>query len=280
MTDTINYEQRSKFTRELPVALNDHELQTYGRMLAEKVREEELLEEKKKQAMKEHNGRIQTVRNDIKRIAEARAKGAELRPVECAERLHGNVIEIVRLDSSIVVDTRPADLRDLQTTIPGTESTPSEGEEGKVIPFLSTVPMPEGFDEGPRDLGPDAPPAFDTSDVETFSETGVEAEGTGKVIDGEGERIGEVVTSSSGDAVYVGDNTDCPACDAPIEDDQEATVDDNGTVIHTSCAPEPDPDLPPPTFSATIGESAAAKAPRKRERSKKANAEKKSSKKK
>lgn len=110
-----------KFSRELPVTLNDSELQTYGRMLADKVREEELAEEKKKQANAEHSARIKTIRVEIKRIADARAKGEELRPVQCGERLKGNVIEIVRLDRLEVVDTRPAELRDLQTSLPGTE---------------------------------------------------------------------------------------------------------------------------------------------------------------
>lgn len=122
------------FSRELAVALNDHELQSYGKMLAEKVREEELAEEKKKQVTAEHSNRIKAIRVEIKRIADARAKGEELRPVKCAERLRGNVIEIVRLDRMEVVDTRPADLRDLQTSIPGT----------------GVPEMPESFDEGPR----------------------------------------------------------------------------------------------------------------------------------
>src|ERR1700691_3902220 len=108
------------FSQELPVPLNDHELQTYGKMLAEKVREEELAEEAKKQETSRRQAAIKVIRNDIKRIADARAKGEEMRPVRCAERLKGNVIEIDRLDKDEVVSNRPADLRDLQTTIPGT----------------------------------------------------------------------------------------------------------------------------------------------------------------
>lgn len=126
-----------KFTRELPVDLNDGELQTYGKMLAEKVREKELAEDKKKQATSVHAATIKTISNEIKRIAEARSKGAELRPVACGERLHGNVIEIVRLDTSVVVDTRPADLQDLQTTMPGFDT--------------SDVAEPDGFDDGAGD---------------------------------------------------------------------------------------------------------------------------------
>lgn len=126
-----------RFSRELPVDLNDGELQAYGRQLAEKVREEELAEEKKKQIASEHTSRIKVIRNEIKRLADSRAKGAELRPVQCGERIKGNVIEVVRLDSYVVVDSRPADLQDLQTTM-----------------FDTSDAEPDGFDDG-RDADPD-----------------------------------------------------------------------------------------------------------------------------
>ena len=108
------------FTRELPVKLSEDELQQYGKMLADKVKEEELAEDRKKQVVAAHANGIKDIRIEIKRIADARAKGQELRPVKCHERLRNGVIEIVRLDTNEVVDVRPADLRDLQTTIPGT----------------------------------------------------------------------------------------------------------------------------------------------------------------
>lgn len=179
-----------KFTRELPVTLNEHELQTYGKMLAEKVREEELAEEKKKQVAAEHSNRIKVIRQEVRRIADARAKGEELRPVHCGERLRGNVIEIVRLDRGEVVDTRPAELTDLQTTLPGTD-----------IPEA-----PEDFSEGPR------------------------GEQLGSLADQPVEHTGEMVTSSAGDQVYVSDDvdethseggeyTETSSDDAPDEDD-------------------------------------------------------------
>jgi hypothetical protein len=157
-----------RFTRELPVVLNEHENQLYGKMLAEKCKEQELAIEKKKQVTADHNNRIKVITNEIKRLADARAKGEELRPVMCGERLHGNVIEIVRLDRVEVVDTRPADLKDLQTTMPLGGGMPT---------------MPEDFDEGPRGDG-----------LGTLADQPVEE--------------GEIVESSTGDQVYVSDTED------------------------------------------------------------------------
>lgn len=117
---TANENYGREFTRELPVALDDRELQVYGKMLAEKVKEVELLEERKKAETNSWASKIKIANAEIKRIADARAKGEELRPVMCRERIKGNVIEIVRVDRGEVVDTRPAELRDLQTSLPGT----------------------------------------------------------------------------------------------------------------------------------------------------------------
>lgn len=146
-----------EFSRDLPVELNEHELQAYGKMLAEKVNEEKLLEERKKQITAEWNQKIKGVSVEIARIADARAKGKEMRPVKCRERIHGNVIEVVRLDSLVVVDTRPADLRDLQTSLPGT----------------GVPEMPDAIDEGPRggSIGDDQPMHNGTEVVSSVGDT-------------------------------------------------------------------------------------------------------------
>lgn len=175
-----------KFSRELPVTLNDHELQTYGQMLATKVKEEELAEEKKKEVVASHSARIKAIRVEIKRIADARAKGEELRPVVCGERLRGNVIEIVRLDSGAVVDTRPAELSELQLSLPGT----------------GMPAMPEGFDEGPRG-----------AQLGELQDQPVEDE----------QPAGEMVESSSGDQVYVGAPDDHDDETRPVADDVDET---------------------------------------------------------
>ncbi len=209
-----------RFTRELPVQLTDHENQLYGKMLAEKCKEQELAIEKKKQVVADHNNRIKVITNEIKRLADARAKGEELRPVMCGEKLHGNVIEIVRLDRAEVVDTRPAELKDLQTTMPG----------------MGMPDIPDGFDEGPRG----------------------EALGSLRDQPVEGSN-GEMTTSSVGDQVYTNaDEGEVPVEDDGDDDEDPLEVDDvlncdacgkivlegsqtvvyEGSTIHAACAPE------------------------------------------
>ena len=135
--DTDDYGKQ--FLRELPVPLNEHELQLYGAQLATKVNEAGLLEERKKQINSEWSQKIKIVDNEVKRLADARAKGEEIRAVPCRERIRNSVIEIVRLDTMVVIDTRPAELRDLQPSLPGT----------------GAPEIPADFDPGPRgdDLG-------------------------------------------------------------------------------------------------------------------------------
>lgn len=218
---SIDYEQKAEFTRELAVELNDHELKLYGGMLAEKVREEELAIEKKAQQNKEHNARIQTIRNEIKRIADARAKGEELRPVRCSERLKGNVIEIVRLDLQTVVDTRPADLRDLQTSFP---------ESGDHAPGSYGGGVGVDIDEGPREMGRvlQLVPDSDAPYIEP---------GAGEVRDDEGTYVGETVESSTGAQVYVGSESMCATCSLPIIDSDQAS-EVAGELVHVACLPE------------------------------------------
>lgn len=199
-----------RFTRELPVLLSEHENQMYGKMLAEKVNELRLAEDKKKQVMADHNNRIKVIETEITRIAVARAKGEELRPVMCGERLHGNVIEIVRIDRAEVVDTRPADLKDLQTTMPG----------------MGMPEIPDGFDEGPRGDG-----------LGSLADRPVE------------ESTGEMSTSSVGDQVYtdaneadpedMSDVRNCDACGDLVADGAETVVYE-GSTIHKECAPADD----------------------------------------
>lgn len=195
-----------RFTRELPVHLDEHELQMYGRMLAEKVKEQELAIDKKKQVMADHNNRIKVITNEIKRLADARAKGEELRAVMCGEKLHGNVIEIVRIDRGEVVDTRPADLKDLQVEMPG----------------MGMPAIPEGFDEGPRGeaLGSLADKPADDGEMVTSS-------------------VGDqVYTHAGGD-----DESDVLVCDAcgEVVKEGDATALYEGSTIHEQCLPEDAP---------------------------------------
>jgi len=206
-----NEEYGKEFQRELPVALTDIELQMQGKILADKVREKEFLVEKRKQLNSEFATKIKAVDLQIKRIADARSKGQELRPVQCRERFHSGTIEVVRLDTKEVVDSRPAELRDLQTSLPGT----------------GVPEIPEDFDAGSSD------------DIGTGSKSN------------ENENEQTDVTSSSGDTVSVGaqgadaEAVFCPGCgdviDLDVADDNDpdnSIVAHDGSHWHAGCAAE------------------------------------------
>lgn len=161
------------FDRELPVTLTDSELQTYGGMLASKVRELEQLSDRKKQVVLEWSTKIKAVDQEIKRIADVRAKGEELRPVKCIERWEGGVIQTIRLDTSEVVDVRPASMHDAQTSLMD-EAAEEAGEASQ-----TSTEVGNGAD-WPAELDPNAP-----------------------VKDEEGNQVGELVQSSTGADVYV-----------------------------------------------------------------------------
>jgi hypothetical protein len=252
-----------------------------------------MFEEKKKQIAAEWSTKIKKVQIEIHRLADARSKGEELRPVKCTERINGNVVEIVRLDQNAVVEVRPAEMRDLQTDLADVH--------GDFAP-----PTPEGFDEGPRDMGPDtgdgdreplaSDPTIDSDENDLPLEDGGTMQGapTGVVYDENDQPVGEGVESSSGEGVYVSGEQPCGACgDAITEDDKTSMVD--GVLIHTKCEPEDLSEaeresarasekhaLPTPTMSATLGERTEAKKETKttapkvtRDRSAKSNSKKK-----
>lgn len=129
------------FTRELEVELTEEELQLYGKLLAEKVNEEKAVDDKRKEIASKYTAQLKAIRNEQTRLATARSKGRELRLVECIERWHAGVIQIVRLDTDEVVDTRPATYNDQQTEFPWLDDEHSE------LPLEGDAPV-ESADAG------------------------------------------------------------------------------------------------------------------------------------
>lgn len=121
-----------EFERELPVRLNDGELQTYGKMLADKVKERSAVDEKRKAVNKGYQAQIAKIDEEANRLADARSKGEELRMVRCQERWRAGVVEVIRLDTMAVCDVRPATPDDRQPDLFDT------GADGSVL------------DDGPR----------------------------------------------------------------------------------------------------------------------------------
>lgn len=152
------------YKKELSCKLSDETLQMYGAMLARKLKERDALDEKKKAVGKEYSAKISVIDQDIRRMADARDKGEELRPIDCVDRWNNGTVETVRLDTAEVVEVRAA--------------TPADRQTDAFIP---------GIDDDVPDFGEPAPSAE-------------EAEADN----------GEVVTSSVGDQVFVGDGLEDP----------------------------------------------------------------------
>lgn len=192
------------FKRHLPVQLTEEQQNQYGKLLAEKVKEEEAVEAEKKQAMKEYATRLSKIRNDQSRLAEVRSKGEELREVECLERWRAGMVELVRLDTDAVFDTRAITIADQQQNLPNV-ATPGEEPRGpgQVIPFSQPKPtlgvVDGGKGEDPPTNSPDESP-------------------------------GEMSTSSVGDGVFVGSGdreSDDPSLARPqLSDEEKARFDD------------------------------------------------------
>jgi hypothetical protein len=230
----------TEFARELPVALSDEEKQSYGKQLAERVNEQTMLEERKKQSNAEWSTKIKKVEIEISRLADARAKGAELRPVKCIERLKGNVVEIVRLDRDEVVESRAAEMRDMQTEFPDIGG--------------ATTGSPADFN-GSQEIGPDT--AFDSrSTSERLAQSGLEDNGAEDPPSNVIEFVGEAVENDTGEAFVSGEQP-CAACgNAITEEDKTSMID--GSLIHTACEPT---DLTPEERESAKASATAAKLP-------------------
>jgi hypothetical protein len=240
----------NEFVRELPVVLTEEEKQSYGKQLAEKVNEQALLEDRKKQANAEWSTKIKKVDIEITRLASARSKGEELRPVKCFERLKGNVVEIVRVDRDEVVESRAAEMRDLQTEFPD-------------ISDAGGTPTPSNFN-GDEPIGPQTTEEnFDARSTEerlADSAAQNDDETPDNVVQGdfggEVEMVGETVENDTGTA-YVSGEQPCAACGNPIADDDKTSMVD-GALIHTSCEPS---DLTPEERESAKASAEAAKLP-------------------
>jgi len=212
------------FVRELPVKLTEHELSLYGKMLAEKNKEESGVEERKKETAARYSAELKTIRVEIKRLATARSDEEEMRPVKCAERLRGSQVEIVRLDRNEVVDVRPAEMRDMQSSIPGTDDVDDYGTLTRLPAAAPTFDTPE-----PDAIGPNAEP----------------------------EPEGEYSESSVGDTVYTTPDDDELPKYAESGADWSAEIADRNARIDRANELE---DVPPQTIGAALSQDEADEA--------------------
>lgn len=136
---TFEHKYTRVFKRDLPVKLSDEEMQRNGKHLAEKTKLREQIQKKAKEIATQYAAEVKKVEGEISRLAEIGATGAELREVECGERYHGNVVEIVRFDrdqnhKDAVIEARALTTAEQQVGIPGLDpaqpgASDDEGEQ-------------------------------------------------------------------------------------------------------------------------------------------------------
>lgn len=108
--------QIRRFTRSLPCKLTDSERRLRGVKLAEANHERAEIELRKKDASAGFREELKANGKRIEELSEQVSSGVEKRPVECCERPDEDrqVVEIYRVDTGAVIDTRPMTLDERQ----------------------------------------------------------------------------------------------------------------------------------------------------------------------
>lgn len=106
-------------TRKLPVKLNDEELADRGRAVAKAVEERAALQEEKKAADADINGKIKTQGEIIRCLSRVITTGTEEREVEVVMNKDNetSMISVVREDTGEVVESRPMTAEELQQNL-------------------------------------------------------------------------------------------------------------------------------------------------------------------
>lgn len=172
--------------RELPCALDDDEVLIHARAAAKKRAELCTIQLEIADERKKQKERVATVAKEIARLDGIVESGKERRIVVCHEKWANGAVHLVREDTGEVVDTRQATAADRNLVVPGS-----------------------GLDTEPEGLLAEA----------AKKKRGAKA----KSVDP--GKVGEVVTSSVGDKVFVGDGEEPANDEAPGDRDVKP---DNG----------------------------------------------------
>jgi protein subunit release factor A len=106
-------------TRKLPVKLNDEELADRGRAVAKAVEDRAALQEEKKAADADINGKIKSQGEIIRCLSRVITTGTEDREVEVAinKDNESRMISVVREDTGEIVESRPMTADELQQNL-------------------------------------------------------------------------------------------------------------------------------------------------------------------
>ena len=106
-------------TRKLPVQLNDEEIADRGRAVAKAVEERAALQEAKKEADADINGKIKEQGGIIRTLSRVIATGTEEREIEVEVKKdnESRTVSVIREDTGEVVETRPMTAEELQQNL-------------------------------------------------------------------------------------------------------------------------------------------------------------------
>jgi hypothetical protein len=106
--------------RDLECELSDSDLLTKLDELTTKLTEKDAVEQELKEVSAGYKGRIKTLDREIHSLTRTITSKRELREVECRERFNFDAkkVEVIRVDTFEVVETRTMTVRELQQTLP------------------------------------------------------------------------------------------------------------------------------------------------------------------
>lgn len=107
-------------TKKLPVQLSNDEIRLKGQDLSRKLQELEDVDEARKEAMRDYKDRIDALKGESRRLAHIVTEGKEPREVPCetVRNDDNGTIELVRLDTVEVIDSRPMTPEERQRPLP------------------------------------------------------------------------------------------------------------------------------------------------------------------
>jgi hypothetical protein len=127
--------ERERYEEKLPCEIPMAAVQAKSKALAHVIREREEFLEKRKSVNSKFREQRAYFDEQIKELGQSVENNTEIRRVVCVEYLvvegAKRWIEVIRSDTSAVINTREADADDLQDSLPGVPPAPSRGKKAK-----------------------------------------------------------------------------------------------------------------------------------------------------
>lgn len=106
-----------RFDRWLPVTLTENEILERSKALAETLQTKRRVENEKANEMRNYGEQLKDLAGEIAKLGQVVATGEESRSVNCEQRHNEGRIEVVRLDTGEVIESREASGDELQNDL-------------------------------------------------------------------------------------------------------------------------------------------------------------------